>query len=214
MSVSEGRVGAAAVSAILVSIPAPIFAAAWAGNQLIVHLAAAPRRKVLRAEIAAALAAGGVSRVGIRFHEGAHLSAPKSLERLVARFAGDEIVYDPTGAVARARALVSAGANVRAALDDKLFGLYYAPRLRTLYVALKASSLAKGDKLKITTLADVERSVTAAMTAAFAPALDEAPAVRVGFRSEEHTSELQSQFHLVCRLLLEKKKKKKYENNL
>src|SRR5689334_24806908 len=29
-------------------------------------------------------------------------------------------------------------------------------------------------------------------------------------RSEEHTSELQSQFQLVCRLLLEKKKKKKY----
>src|SRR5689334_23903301 len=28
-------------------------------------------------------------------------------------------------------------------------------------------------------------------------------------RSEELTSELQSQFHLVCRLLLEKKKKKK-----
>src|SRR5438552_5111986 len=29
------------------------------------------------------------------------------------------------------------------------------------------------------------------------------------FRSEEHTSELQSPDHLVCRLLLEKKKKKK-----
>src|SRR5438309_4372533 len=29
---------------------------------------------------------------------------------------------------------------------------------------------------------------------------------RFGARSEEHTSELQSQFHLVCRLLLEKKK--------
>src|SRR5689334_24449273 len=28
-------------------------------------------------------------------------------------------------------------------------------------------------------------------------------------RSEEHTSELQSQFHLVCRLLLEKKKQEK-----
>src|SRR5438309_8570877 len=28
-----------------------------------------------------------------------------------------------------------------------------------------------------------------------------------GLRSEEHTSELQSQFHLVCRLLLEKTKK-------
>src|SRR5689334_23684259 len=30
--------------------------------------------------------------------------------------------------------------------------------------------------------------------------------VRRDDRSEEHTSELQSQFHLVCRLLLEKKK--------
>src|SRR5689334_25192548 len=32
------------------------------------------------------------------------------------------------------------------------------------------------------------------------------------FRSEEHTSELQSQFHLVCRLLLEKKKKKQQQH--
>src|SRR5688572_31853300 len=31
--------------------------------------------------------------------------------------------------------------------------------------------------------------------------------VREGLRSEEHTSELQSQSNLVCRLLLEKKKK-------
>src|SRR5438309_6911842 len=29
-------------------------------------------------------------------------------------------------------------------------------------------------------------------------------------RSEEHTSELQSQFHLVCRLLLEKKKRQQH----
>src|SRR5689334_23616018 len=32
-------------------------------------------------------------------------------------------------------------------------------------------------------------------------------------RSEEHTSELQSQFHLVCRLLLEKKKKKRHKHD-
>src|SRR5687767_15732620 len=34
------------------------------------------------------------------------------------------------------------------------------------------------------------------------------PAVRRSARSEEHTSELQSLAYLVCRLLLEKKKKK------
>src|SRR5688572_31954164 len=33
--------------------------------------------------------------------------------------------------------------------------------------------------------------------------------IRDAHRSEEHTSELQSQSNLVCRLLLEKKKKKK-----
>src|SRR5690348_17990044 len=33
-------------------------------------------------------------------------------------------------------------------------------------------------------------------------------------RSEEHTSELQSPVHLVCRLLLEKKKKKKATDRL
>src|SRR3989449_2071565 len=36
----------------------------------------------------------------------------------------------------------------------------------------------------------------------------------VDFRSEEHTSELQSRLHLVCRLLLEKKKKKENSNML
>src|SRR5947199_7199127 len=37
------------------------------------------------------------------------------------------------------------------------------------------------------------------------------PGMDLTFRSEEHTSELQSLRHLVCRLLLEKKKKNKYK---
>src|SRR3712207_7881867 len=37
-------------------------------------------------------------------------------------------------------------------------------------------------------------------------ALDEVGALKITFRSEEHTSELQSRQYLVCRLLLEKKK--------
>src|SRR5689334_25083026 len=54
---------------------------------------------------------------------------------------------------------------------------------------------------------------------AMAPSVGLRPPVHLGrrfgrawshpVRSEEHTSELQSQFHLVCRLLLEKKKNKK-----
>src|SRR2546427_8524172 len=41
-----------------------------------------------------------------------------------------------------------------------------------------------------------------------------APQPGTASRSEEHTSELQSQSNLVCRLLLEKKKKMKYNNIL
>src|SRR3712207_7663627 len=39
-----------------------------------------------------------------------------------------------------------------------------------------------------------------------APYTNSDPASRNGWRSEEHTSELQSRQYLVCRLLLEKKK--------
>src|SRR5437868_13207204 len=45
-------------------------------------------------------------------------------------------------------------------------------------------------------------------------ALAELLPVVVDLRSEEHTSELQSRFDLVCRLLLEKKKKKKIQEPL
>src|SRR5260370_36071336 len=48
------------------------------------------------------------------------------------------------------------------------------------------------------------------------PTWSELPSARFpcGVRSEEHTSELQSHLNLVCRLLLEKKKKtNKYEHN-
>src|SRR5439155_3379319 len=38
--------------------------------------------------------------------------------------------------------------------------------------------------------------------------------VQVADRSEEHTSELQSRGHLVCRLLLEKKKKEIHADNV
>src|SRR2546430_11524592 len=45
-------------------------------------------------------------------------------------------------------------------------------------------------------------------TARYCPAgISPCPRIAVAPRSEEHTSELQSQSNLVCRLLLEKKKK-------
>src|SRR2546422_1141347 len=48
----------------------------------------------------------------------------------------------------------------------------------------------------------IDRKARTATITVFAPRQD----VPSGVRSEEHTSELQSRLHLVCRLLLEKKK--------
>src|SRR2546425_3111949 len=47
---------------------------------------------------------------------------------------------------------------------------------------------------------------------ALAAELRQADAYPAADRSEEHTSELQSLAYLVCRLLLEKKKKRSHEN--
>src|SRR2546422_2986915 len=55
----------------------------------------------------------------------------------------------------------------------------------------------RGDESTRSGLAKAQRTVL--------PRLGERAGVR-GKRSEEHTSELQSRLHLVCRLLLEKKK--------
>src|SRR5688572_31569100 len=48
----------------------------------------------------------------------------------------------------------------------------------------------------------------------FLPRLKAHMMVRSSSRSEEHTSELQSQSNLVCRLLLEKKKHNKFKQHM
>lgn len=170
-----------ALSEALRAIAAPIFAASSTGRNLTVHVAATPRRRAVKLEINEALAAAGAPRVKIRFHAQADLLAPRSLERLVMRFTGDEIVYDPTGSVARAKALVDAAHAARAVLGVKVDGLFYAPRLRTLFVALNAKHIAAGDKVKIGELAEIERNVVGALGRSFAGQLSDCPALRVGF---------------------------------
>src|SRR2546427_7853386 len=63
------------------------------------------------------------------------------------------------------------------------------------------------------TSADLQRVASTYLTAANRTVVDRKPAPAAsspkGERSEEHTSELQSQSNLVCRLLLEKKNKRR-----
>src|SRR5438309_6853550 len=81
----------------------------------------------------------------------------------------------------------------------------YTTLFRSHRVAIRAGRLidGKSEKPLENAVIVIEGDRIASVTAG-----GSAPAGVEIIRSEEHTSELQSQFHLVCRLLLEKKKKK------
>jgi len=165
-------------------IAAPIFAATLSntkGQQLTVHVSSVAQQKKVASEIISAVAGLTDGRTKVRFHTPASLMAPRSLEKLVSRFSGDEIVYDPTQSMTRAQSLVLGGAAIRASLGDRLSGLFYAPRLRTLYVSLNSVRLAVGEKVKIGELANIEHSILAALKQVFAGQASECPAIRVGF---------------------------------
>ena len=174
-----------AVAEALRSIAGPIFAAVWTAKKgkehLVVHCSTVPRQRELKASISYALRNAGIEYVKIHFHASASLLSPRSLEALVAKFAGERIVYDPTSSLTRAQALVSASHSVRASLNGELRGLYYAPRLRTFYVSLETARVAAGEKLKVSDLARIEQAVLKSVGAAFSPSSGDCPAVRVGF---------------------------------
>lgn len=172
------------VAEVLRSIAGPIFAATWTANgqksSLTVHASIAPRRRELQTNILNALRNIGIHRVNVRFHASSALLSPKSLEKLVAKFAGDRIVYDPTSSLTGAQALIAASHSVRASLGERVRGLFYAPRLRTFYVSLESARVVVGEKLRVAELANIEKAVVSAVASAFR-GHESCPSVRVGF---------------------------------
>src|SRR5689334_23593315 len=80
------------------------------------------------------------------------------------------------------------------------------PTRRSSDLCVGAATGPLGDWIEAAALASEITALDAGVLSLHPPSATSA--ARKGNRSEEHTSELQSQFHLVCRLLLEKKKKK------
>ncbi len=183
MSTKTSSVTDIQVTEALRAVAGPVFAATWGENRgerrLTVHASAGRAQRALKLSLRNALNGIGVERVRIKFHAPSALLSPRSLERLIEKFAGSEIAYDPTNSLSRAKALVEASHAVRASLTDKVRGLYYAPMLRTYYVTLEASRVIVGDKVKVSELASIERAVLAAVAGAFVS--QECPSVRVGF---------------------------------
>jgi hypothetical protein len=66
-------------------------------------------------------------------------------------------------------------------MGDVVAGVFFAPRLRTLYVSLNKQRLSNDEKFKVGELANIERDILAALRSAFATRISDCPAVRVGF---------------------------------
>src|SRR3712207_7968394 len=90
------------------------------------------------------------------------------------------------------------------------------PPRSTLFPTRRSSDLAGAQPMSSCRKSDpddgiMDRSADCGLALLIGPLCRQAEPVTVSFlRSEEHTSELQSRQYLVCRLLLEKKKKNKH----
>lgn len=164
-------------------IQVPVLAAIWQESKatLNVHVGASANRAKAKTEILAALTNAGVSRVRVHFHTARDLTAPRSLERLVGHFGTGDVVYDPTEAISRAKALVEASRTMRVSLADTIEGIFFAPQARTLFVKLGGKRFAGLEKAKVGDLASIERRIVDALGVAFAGRTADCPAVRVGF---------------------------------
>src|SRR5256884_1958834 len=92
------------------------------------------------------------------------------------------------------------------------YAVHFEPKLRDQVVArhkkLNVPTYWAGINSKLTARAAAEGHVQDVKISYPSDAVEQYLAYGSLYRSEEHTSELQSRLHLVCRLLLEKKKKK------
>src|SRR5437899_10224459 len=102
--------------------------------------------------------------------------------------------------VNRAALKPNLGTSVYVAVDLTPSAAVIAGRVRSISLAIDSSGSMDGEKI------DQAKEAALALLKQLRPT-DEISIVSFSDRSEEHTSELQSLRHLVCRLLLEKKKK-------
>src|SRR5258708_21327557 len=117
-------------------------------------------------------------------------------------------VYPETTRIVKvAEEVTGAATERRIAWLTLLLGLAAAAILALARQRPWATGLAIGTVLAWLNFRWLKRGLDALVLASEAQQGREKPRVPLATRSEEHTSELQSPDHLVCRLLLEKKKK-------
>jgi hypothetical protein len=121
---------------ILGEIQSPIFFAGLDSqrSQLRLHISDGPDLASLEAAARRVSDKIGPIEVSIRAHSLRKLAHPRSVEHWLRQFASDEIIYDPTMVMSRARGLLAAAEACRSAFGDAIGGSFFDPDLRTLFI--------------------------------------------------------------------------------
>jgi hypothetical protein len=129
------------VKAALAAVRAPLFLARMTPSQrsprIALHTADGKSVASLRKQANDQLRAQGVvADCKIVVHRATALARKKSLEAFNGMFGGGETVFDPTGSIGRSAAIVACAAALRAALGDRLAGVFFGADRRALFVTL------------------------------------------------------------------------------
>jgi len=79
-------------------------------------------------------------KVDVRAHALRKLAYPRSLEHWLRQFGADEIIYDPTMVISRARGLLTMAKSCRAALGAAIAGLFFDPDRRAIFVQARGNN--------------------------------------------------------------------------
>lgn len=120
--------------------------------------------------------------IKLRRHSDRSLERARSIEGFVKNFAHDQSLHDATGAIDRGHALVAFARAMRSELGDKLAGLYWNSRWRTVYVVLNHKHFVREAKLSTADLGAMEDLTLTHLVAATSSLPDDfRPALRLSF---------------------------------
>ncbi len=170
-------------SAFANSTTRPFFVGLDGSERLCVHVAQNKGVLSLKSRIGRDLKQAGIdSRFRVVRHRPSRLDRARSLEQFIAPAKGTGIVYDPTGAFDRARRLVAFSHELRRELGNRLGGVYWHSRLRTLVVVLDPRKYVNDSKVRIADLGFAEDCALRTLKSAWGEDdLGLVPVLRIGF---------------------------------
>lgn len=155
------------VAKAVAALPAPVFFAGLDGGKkpcVTLHTAKPEARRDLRRAMRGALSAAGIDAYcRVKAYKPARLRKARSLSRLTAGFAHETALFDPTGCVQRAQAVVRCAGALRETMGGRLRGVYLHAASRTLYVVLRRDGMMVGGKLEPSRRLAVEGELRRAM---------------------------------------------------